>query len=85
MDTSKIYPVKKGKTMNNITPEQAGISTQNIIDFLKKIEDANLSTHNITKTSQTDKRQISYNRAKDGRIGKNDYIAQKSCKHPEGI
>lgn len=33
--------------MNNITPEQAGISTQNIIDFLKKIEDANLSTHNI--------------------------------------
>lgn len=33
--------------MNIITPKQAGISPQNIIDFIEKIEDADLSTHNI--------------------------------------
>ena len=33
--------------MNIITPKQAGISPQNIIDFIEKIEDADLSTHDI--------------------------------------
>lgn len=32
--------------MNCITPEQAGISSQNIINFVKELEEAQFSTHN---------------------------------------
>ena len=33
--------------MNYITPEKVGISSENIIDFIEKLEDAKLSTHSL--------------------------------------